>query len=187
MKLKSHIPLKVDIGEEEQLALGVKRLSYDEGVQLRAKWKEAENAKEGEETELWGALLSDSYKRFLRLDCEIIIECADGDMPIRKPAELLDYFGGEPRILNEIFFSILAQSGLTALQKKALKLLAASKLSSGEPEKDQAGPKPETTATSAESADSASNGDATSEVSDPSGSTDPSKPPSSPTNARSVH
>ena len=187
LKLKSHIPIKVDIGEDEALALGVKRLTYEEGVKLRAKWKETENAKAEEKDELWGSLLADSFRRFLRLECEIVIECADGDMEIRRAEELLEFFGGEPTILNEIFFSIIAQSGLTKLQKKVLSSVIASKRSSGEPEKDPAGQKQETTAESAGSEGSASNGDATSEVSDPSGSTDLPENQSSSTSARSVH
>ena len=191
LKLKSHIPIKIDIGEAEELPLGVKRLNYDEGVELRARYKEASNAKGEESDALWGALLLDSFRRYLRLECEIVIECSDGEVKLRKAEELLDFFGGRPILLVTIFLAILSQNGLSPEKKRLLRSAIASLPSSEGPEKDPAGEQPETTATSVESADSADNGDAPSEVRAPSGPTDQETktegPPTSSTNAPSVH
>lgn len=190
MRIGSHIPIKVDVGDEGEIALAVKRLTYEESTKLRSKWKAAENAKEEEKDELWGELLLDVMRRYVRLDCELVVECADGDVEIRKgenASKLLDYFGGKAATLNEIFFSLLAQNSLDALKKKGFLRPIASKRSSPAPEKEAHGPKPETAAESAESADSAGSGDATKEASGPSGSTDPPTDPSSSTNARSLN
>jgi len=173
VRLKSHIPITIEIEDGLELPLGVKRLNYDEGVELRARYKEASNAKGEESDALWGALLLDSFRRYLRLECEIVIECSDGEVKLRKAEELLDFFGGRPILLVTIFLAILSQNGLSPEKKRRLRAAIASSPSSGERETDPVGQKPETTATSAESGDSAGNGDAPAPLeTSPSGSTD---------------
>lgn len=187
MKLKSYIPIQIDIGEEEKLLLGVKRLNYEEANELRAKLKECENAKEDKASELLGQFLHDSFRRFVRLECKMIMDCADGEIEIRKAEDLLEFFGGMPKVMTEIICSILAQNSLSELQKKVLPLVIGSSPSSVEPEKDPAGPKPVTTAPSAGSESSAGNGDAMRPADTPSGSMQGEKGPSSSTNAQSVY
>lgn len=192
MRIKSFIPIKIDIGEEEKLALGVKRLTFAEATELRAKWKEAENAPEEKKTELWAPLLLDSFRRYLRLECEVIVECADGEVKLRKAEELLEFFGGATGILNRIFFSIMLENSLTPEKKRLLQWDSVTKPSSPELEKEAPGPKPETTATSAGNGASAEPEVATPPETAPSGSTDPATetpddPSSSSTNVRSLH
>lgn len=182
MKLKSHIPIKIDIGEGEELALGVKRLTYEEAVKLRAQWKEAENATADKKDEVWGSLLLESFRRYVRLQCEVIIECSDGDVVMKKAEELLEFFGARTGVLNEIFFSILAQSSMSGLQKKLSLSRIASSLSSGEPKRAAPGTSPGTTATSAGNGASAESEGASSEAPAPSGSTEGETTPSSSTN-----
>jgi hypothetical protein len=172
LRIRSHIPIKVDIGEDEELALGVKRLTFEEATKLRARWKEAENAPGETKQEVWGLLLLDCFRKYLRLECEVIIDCSDGEVPLKKAEELLDFLGARTGVLNDIFFSILAQSSMTGLQKKLSLLRTASSPSSDEQKMAPPGPKLETTATDAGNGDSAGSADATPQEPSPSGSTD---------------
>jgi hypothetical protein len=165
----------------------VKRLTFEEATKLRARWKEAENAPEETKQEVWGMLLLDSFRKYLRLECEVIIDCSDGEVPLKKAEELLDFLGGRTGVLNEIFFSIIAQNSLSAAKKNLLRSAIASKPSSEEPERAVPGTKHETTATSAGNGDSAASEAASRPEPSQSGSTDGEKtdPQSSSMNAPS--
>ena len=186
MKFKSHIPIQIDIDGEEELRLGVKRLNYEEASEFRAKLKEAQNAAEDKSSELWGQLLRDCLRRFVRLECKLTVECADGEIEIRKAEDLLDYFGGFPGVLGQIIYSTMAQHSLTELQKKVLKLRTDCSSSSAAQEKDPPGQRPETTAAGAGNGDFVANEDAPGPVQSQSGSTE-EETPSSSTSARSCH
>lgn len=193
MKIKSHIPITVDVGEAEALRLGVKRLNFEERSKLRACWAAMTNMKGEEQEEAYGELIADAFRKYIRLDSTVEVEFADGEVTkLRKAEELLEFFGGTPHIGREVFFQVLGQNSLTEDQKKALRRLGGSSASSEGPEEVPVGETPDPTATSAELADSASSEDAPAPPeTSPSGSTEPETktedPPSSSTNARSVH
>lgn len=192
LKRDSWIPTTVTIpGEDIELPLKIKVLDSKEGIDLRSRYREAENAKEEDKAKYWCPLLEDSFRRFVRIDCdELIIERDGVDVAIDSAEKLLPFYGGEIAMINTIFTSILAQARLTLLQKKHSPSDTASLPSSDEPGKEALGPKPETTATSAGNGDSAGSEDASSPAVLPSGSTEESAgkedtTPSSSTNAPS--
>lgn len=183
MKLKSHIPITVDIGESEPLKLGVKRLGIDEKTKLTAKQRVAENAKDEERDDAWVALIIESFRRYVRVEGELIIECEDGDISVKKGEDLLTYFGGSLVILREIFTQLLIQNSLTDDQKKALRSLGGSSASSEGQEKEVPGEKPAPTATRAENVAFAETAGATDPETAQSGSTDQSSSTSAPFDA----
>ena len=191
IKLNSHIPIEVEIGESEKLKLAVKRLTFQELVELRSKYREVNKAGDDSDT-LLIPVLQDAFERYVRIDSEVVVELADGEETLRKAegGKLLQAIGGNPSVVMRIFLSIIAQSSLSALEKKRSASPIASSPSSDERETDPVGEKPETTATSAESGDSAGNGDAPAPLeTSQSGSMDgeTTAPPSSSTPVPSVH
>ncbi|HXV60652.1 MAG TPA: hypothetical protein VEK15_08160 [Vicinamibacteria bacterium] len=185
MKLKSYYDADIEIGEEEPLKLGIKRLTFEENTKLKAAWREAEQKKEDEE--LWGRLLLDTFRKYIKIRSKVIVELDDGEAEVKRGEELLDLFGGRPAILATIFLRVLAQNSLSEKERKNLRRLIASSPSSGGSKTEAHGPKPETTAESAESEDSAVNVGATSQTRIPSGSTEPGTPSSSSTLAPSLN
>jgi hypothetical protein len=187
LKRNSQIPASVAIpGEDVELPLKIKALGVEEAIELRSKYREAENAKEEEKAKYWAPLLVDSFRDYVRIDCDLTIERDGVEVKIDSAEKLIPFFGGDVLFLNAIFFSILNQNSLSAAKKKTLRSAIASKLSSDEQNPEAPGPKLETTATSAEPGDSARSEDAPDLLeSSPSGSTDGEKtdPASSSTNA----
>jgi len=184
VKRDSWFPTAVPLpGEDVELPLKIKTLDDKEGIDLRARYRVAENATEEEKAEYWCPLLEDSFRRFVRIEGEFIIERDGVEVKIDSAEKLIPFYGGEIVMLNTIFFAILLQSGLTPLQKKVLRSAIGFKPSSEEPSPEAPGTKPETTATSAEPEDSAASEDASSPETPPSGSTEAWTTPSSSTNA----
>lgn len=185
MKLKSYYDAEIDVGEDEPLRIGIKRLTWEEATKLKAAWREAEQKKEDEEA--WARMLLDVFRRFVKIRSKVVVELEDGEVEVKRGEELLDLFGGRPTILVNIFLKVLAQNSLSEKERKNLRRLIASSPSSGGSKKEAHGPKPETTAESAEHEDSAVNVGATSQTRIPSGSTEPGTPSSSSTLAPSLN
>lgn len=190
MKLKSFYPTTIDI-DGEPMTIGIKRLTFSEGAEMRAKLREAQNAqdrKDDTSSELSEELLKEAIVRFVRVESEVILETEDGqELPIKTGEQLMDTFGGRKEVLLEIYAAVLRQNTLTPPEKKASRSPTDSSPSSGESAKDRAGPKRETTADDAAKEISADGEDVTSLAETPSGSTDPPETPLSSTSARSSH
>lgn len=185
MKLKSHIPIEIDIGESEKLKLGAKRLTFGEANALKAQYRAAQNAKGEASEEAWSELIRECFKKYVRLENEVVIELADGEEKLRKAEDLLDFFGGDFTMLVSVVLSVISQSAIDVEKKMRSPRPTVLPPSSGGQERALPGPSPETTATSAENGDSAETGGASSPAEIPSGSTDPETTPSSSTSAPS--
>lgn len=177
LKISSHIPIKLDIGDGQFLELGAKRLNFKEAADLKAKYRSAQNAKgEGEECEaLWAELIELCFKRYLRIESEVELELADGVEKIKKAEDLLEVFGGKYGLLVAAVLGVISQSSIDQEKKLLSPLPGDLPPSSDGPEKEVPGQKREPTATSAGNGDSAESEGATPQEATPSGSTDGEK------------
>jgi len=183
IRIKSHIPIKLDIGDDQFLVLGAKRLNFKEATNLKAQYRAAQNAKDEEGEPLWAELIELCFKKYLRVESVVELELADGVETIKKAEDLLEVFGGKFHLLVAAVLGVVGQNSIDEEKKLPSPSPTASSPSSEEPSPEAPGTKPETTATSAEPGDSVGSEDASSQETPPSGSTEAWTTPSSSTNA----
>jgi hypothetical protein len=173
VRLKSRIPIRIELEDGQVLQFSAKRIAkFKEGSDLKARYRAAKNAKEGEGDQLFHDLFVDAFRRYLRIDEPIIVERDDGtEIAISDTGELVEELGGRQDILARIFWVIMGQIELNAAQKKVSSSPTDSTPSFPEPSPEAPGPKQGTTATSAEPSSSVDSGGASSPAEAQSGPT----------------
>ena len=134
---------------------------------------EYEKAVEADEAESKKFLLY-VFEEFVTVAKGLTEELSDGvEQSVSSGIDLLPIFVARQDVIQKVLDSVWRENMLSTNQKKILRSPSDSSPSLGEPDPAQAGPKPETIASSAATEGSADNGDATKNQQDPSGLTDP--------------
>lgn len=192
-KLRSYHSVELEV-EGEKIRFGLKRLTFKEAQELRAKIREHRilTQEEKDEASIVASdeVMREAVERYVRVESDVVLETDNGDVPVKTGADVLAAFGGDWHLIGRLWLGVVNHNMLSVLEKNSSQSPTDSAPSSTEPGPDQAGPRRETTATPAESVGSAGNGDATSPASNQSGSTEETRtepPGSSSTSAPSLH